>query len=45
MNLVIAFLNAGLAGEERHRRHLLKVVAIERWGSPNELTQTPGGTE
>ena len=43
-DLVTAFLNARFTGEERHRRRLQKVVAIEHRGSPTELTQTSGGT-
>ena len=41
--LVIAFLNARFTGEERHRRRLEKVVAIEHRSLQDTPVQTQGG--
>ena len=41
--LVEAFLNARFTGEERHRRRLEKVVAIERRALQSDPAQTSGG--
>ena len=42
-DLVEAFLNARFTGEERHRRRLEKVVAIERRALQGHPDQTSGG--
>ena len=39
-DLVTTFLNASFTGEERHRRRLAKVAAIEQRGSQTKLGQT-----
>ena len=41
--LVAAFLNARFTGEERHRRRLEKVVAIEHRALQGDPVQTLGG--
>ena len=41
--LVAAFLNARFTGEERHRRRLEKVVAIEHRALQGDPVQTSGG--
>ena len=40
-DLVAAFLNAGFTGEERHRRRLDKVAAIERRALQSSQVQSP----
>ena len=42
--LVAAFLNAGFTGEERHRRRLDKVLALESSALKGEANQPTGGT-
>ncbi len=42
-DLVAAFLNAGFTGEERHRRRLDKVVAMERRALQGNQVQSQGG--
>ena len=42
-DLVAAFLNARFTGEERHRRRLEKVVAIEHRALQGDPVQTTGG--
>ncbi len=44
-DLVAAFLNAGFTGEERHRRRLDKVAAMERRARQGSEVQSPGGGE
>ena len=43
MELVIAFLNAHFTGEERHRRRLEKVLAIEQHSLPGDGERSEGG--
>ncbi len=42
-DLVAAFLNAGFTGEERHRRRLDKVAAMERRALQGSEVQSQGG--
>ena len=42
-DLALAFLNARFTGEERHRRRLGKVEAIESRAFQRKAVQTPGG--
>ncbi len=42
-DLVAAFLNAGFTGEERHRRRLDKVAALERRALQGSEVQSQGG--
>ncbi len=42
-DLVAAFLNAGFTGEERHRRRLDKVAAMERRARQGSEVQSQGG--
>lgn len=44
IELVTAFLNARFSGEERHRRRLEKVLAIERQSSQGEGKHSKGET-
>ncbi len=44
-DLVSAFLNARPTGEERHRRRLKKVVAIEKLASQGQAGPTGGGAK
>ena len=44
-DLVTAFLNAGFTGEERHRRRLDKVAAMEPRARQGSEVQSPGGGE
>ncbi len=42
-DLVAAFLNARFTGEERHRRRLNKVAAIEKYALQGQVGPTRGG--